>query len=265
MFPDAGGDVVPRLAEAVRSAVRRCLGDSSEAAVAFSGGLDSSLLALLVHGEGRGLSLYTVGLPRARDLAQASKAASLLGLEESLLRIVVDEGEVLEAAGRLRGLFPDATDVEVAFALPLFLVCRRASQRLVLTGDGADELFGGYHRYLSMGPSVLEAALAADLQRLLSTTLPRHRLVARSLGHELGAPYTDDGVVALARAIPAGVNVAGGERKLALRTVAALLGLPAELCSAPKRAAQYGSGVARALERRRPAAERTGGGRPQSP
>ncbi|MEM2976797.1 MAG: asparagine synthase-related protein [Thermoplasmata archaeon] len=237
------------LAEALSRAVERGQAGVSGGVLAFSGGLDSSLLALLMARQGRAPELCTVGLKGARDLAAAERAASLLGLEGRTVALVVEEGDVLEAVRRLRSLLPSATMMELAFTIPLFIVCARTRERVIFTGDGADELFGGYHRYLRMRPGELESALRADLERLIGNGIQRHRAIARSFGRELVTPYLDDEVVELARRIPPSEKVAGGERKLVLREAARLLGLPEELRGAPKRAAQYGSGVMKVLEK----------------
>ncbi|MGQ9582387.1 MAG: asparagine synthase C-terminal domain-containing protein [Thermoplasmatota archaeon] len=248
---DSGETAEKRLAELLRGSLERSLAGVREAATAFSGGLDSSILAHIASRVGSGQTLYTAGLRGARDIAASRRAASLLGLEGRHIVLEVSEGEVLEAARALRALHPDSSLAELAIATPLFIVCSRAKEEAVVTGDGADELFGGYHRYLSVGGERLEAMLRADLDRLLEGGIERHRTVARSLGKSLLTPYLDEGVIGLARGLPAQEKVALGERKLVLRRAARALGLPEELCTQPKRAAQYGSGAMKALLRLR--------------
>ncbi len=239
---------VRRLAELIKGSIERSLIGTRGAAIAFSGGLDSSLLAHIASRGSSRHALYTVGLSGARDIAASRRAASLLGLESRHVVLEVSEGDVLKAAGALRALHQGMSRVEVAFTTPLYIVCSRASEGVVVTGDGADELFGGYHRYLHMSGPELEAALKGDLERLLERGIHRHRRVAGELGKELRTPYLDAEVVRFASGLGAGEKVSGGKRKIALRRAARALGLPEELCELPKRAAQYGSGVMRALD-----------------
>ncbi|MBM4249409.1 MAG: hypothetical protein FJ149_08265 [Euryarchaeota archaeon] len=231
-----------RLAPVLAAAVERSVPDTG-AAMAFSGGVDSGLVAMLAARKARPLTLYCVGLPGAPDLPAARRAAEALGLSGRLAVVEAGPEEVLEAAKKIWRLLPDATLLEVSFLVPALLVSGRAAERDVLTGDGADELFGGYHRYASMWPGELPAALERDVDELLSCGLARHRAVAGSAGKRLRTPYLDPEVVSLARSIPPGLKVLRGERKAVLRRAAALLGLPRSLCSAQKRAAQYGTGV----------------------
>jgi asparagine synthase (glutamine-hydrolysing) len=249
----AGGGAAPvigemdgwagRLAQGIAWAVRRSLEGAGGAALSFSGGVDSALIAHLAARSDVPVRLYTVGLPGAPDLGASERSAAALGLAGRHSVIVLRAEEALEAAGRVRALLPGATLLEVSFLAPSFLVFERAGERRALTGDGADELFGGYHRYLSMAPAALATSLEKDARELLSGGFERNRRLAAAAGKEVSAPYLDPEVAALARAIPPHLKVAAGERKVVLRRAAALLGLPPELCALPKRAAQYGTGI----------------------
>jgi len=238
-----------RLASCLQDSVGRSLAGADEAAVAFSGGLDSSVVALLVSRRLERTTMYTVGLSGAKDLLMSKLGAEVLGLRERLVRLEVGENEVLAAANAILGLLPDCRPVEVAFLIPSYLVLVHARERTVFTGDGADELFGGYHRYLAMEPPRLAASLEADTRRLLGTGIQRNRMLARSAGKELATPFLDDSVVELGLSIPPEHKVAGGQRKLVLRRAAELLGVPGDVSNLPKAAAQYSSSVMKVLRK----------------
>jgi asparagine synthase (glutamine-hydrolysing) len=220
---------------------------TGSAAVAFSGGIDSSLVAHLAARRVESLTLCTVGMPGARDIAASRTAAGALGLSDRHIIVELEESEVLEAARSIRGLVGGASILEVSFLAPSYLVFCRAREKCVLTGDGADELFGGYHRYLGMDPQKLALSLENDARALVSRGICKNRLLAESLGKQLRTPYLDPELVELAAAIPANLKVRAAERKAVLREAAAALGLPPELCALPKRAAQYGSGIMKVL------------------
>jgi asparagine synthase (glutamine-hydrolysing) len=240
-----------RLSAELEGALGRALEGTDEAGIAFSGGVDSSLVALLAGRRGTELRLYTAGLHGARDLEASERAAAALGLGERLVVLELSEDEALEAAARVVSVLQGATLLEVSFLAPAFIVFERARERRILTGDGADELFGGYHRYLSMEPDRLAASLEKDARELASGGFERNRRLAASAGRAIAAPYLDPRVIGLAQNIPARLKVHGGQRKAVLRRAAAILGLPPELCAMPKRAAQYGSGIHALLTKKR--------------
>jgi asparagine synthase (glutamine-hydrolysing) len=242
-------DPAGRLARLLQVAVKRALSGLPGAAVAFSGGLDSAVMALLVSRELEGTTLYTVGLPGARDLLASKDTAEALGLRSHHVRLELGENEVLEAAAAVLEQLPSCNPVELSFLLPSYHVFLHAREEAVVTGDGADELFGGYHRYLGMGAGPLEAALEADTRRLLESGIQRNQLLARRAGKRLLTPYLDDAVVRLAGAIPPEQKVGQGHRKLVLMKAAGLLGVPSDVRSMPKTAAQYGTAISRLLQR----------------
>jgi asparagine synthase (glutamine-hydrolysing) len=144
--PFAGGfdDAVDRLEELLTASVKRRLRADVPVAVFLSGGVDSSVLAALIARQIPDFRSFTIGFKAGRfDESPAAEAiARHLGLDHAALP--VDEDEALAAVAEL----PQVLDAPLGdpAALPLWLLSRLASRhvRVVLSGDGADELFGGY-------------------------------------------------------------------------------------------------------------------------
>ena len=145
-------------------------------------------------------------------------------------------------------VIPDKDPVNASIAATLFFVCRWAGDqgvKRILAGQGADELFAGYSRYLHT------ATLAEDMERdflALPRQLSRDQAVAGLFGAYFSLPYMDCRVVRAARAIPAEMLIVDGVRKRPLREVAACH-LPESIAWQEKKAMQYGSGVMREIER----------------
>jgi len=168
-FEDAGKEVRKLLEESVRL---RLIADVP-VGIFLSGGIDSSAIAAIAHQQGIKLSSFTLGFEEAAfdERDQAAELAKRFGFEhyafiakpEDLLAIADDVINQYDAP------FADSS------ALNTWILARETQKHVkaVLTGDGGDELFGGYRRY-----GYFEKAL-----RLKKTGLARSAyLVARSIG-----------------------------------------------------------------------------------
>lgn len=252
-LPDPAPVAADRTAvEEVQTAIDSAVGsvDQSGLAVAFSGGIDSAILAARLD-----CPLYTVGFPDSPDIRAARAAAELLDRE---LRVVTLAHEDLEAA-----LEPvvDATGrtnaMDIQIVLPLFVLAQRVHadgfDRLAL-GQGADELFGGYAK-VARAPDDprVEAETIRGARREMIETLPtqleRDVLALKHAGVEPVVPLLADRVVRSALSLPGELLVTDrGERKWALR-LAARAWLPDRVAFREKKAVQYGSFTARELDR----------------
>jgi len=239
--------------ERVRTAVKRSVDavDGTGLAVAFSGGVDSTAIAART-----GAPLYVAGFEDSHDLTAARSAAAAIDREDDLRVVDVTHEaieravvEVVAATGRT-----NAMDVQIA--VPLYLVAERVAadgyDRLAL-GQGADELFGGYAKVAKApeDPRV-EAETVRGARRETVLGLPdqleRDLRTLRAAGVEPVAPLLHDRVVRSALELPGELLVAGDERKVAFRRAVASW-VPASVADRDKKALQYGSLVARELDR----------------
>jgi asparagine synthase (glutamine-hydrolysing) len=134
----------PRLA----AAVRRHLMSDVPLGVFLSGGIDSSAIAALAAQQSStALQTFAVGFadPRANELAYARQVAESIGSRHHDL--VVTPGQFFEQLPRL--IWHEDEPIAFPSSVPLYFLARLARQhvKVVLTGEGADELFLGYNRY----------------------------------------------------------------------------------------------------------------------
>jgi len=158
------------------AAVKARLVSDVPVGVFLSGGIDSALVAASVAASGAQLKTFTVGFDGAgayyEERPLAAKVARHLGAEHTEIGVAgTHVGDALD--GVFLGLDEPFAD---SSAVPTFLIAQatRREVSVVLTGDGADEMFGGYRRYSSelyLGlwhrlPQALRRTLAGLLRRL---------------------------------------------------------------------------------------------------
>jgi asparagine synthase (glutamine-hydrolysing) len=153
-------DVEDELERLLTVAVRQRLRADVDVGLFLSGGIDSSLIAALAARESpRPLNVFTVAFDDdAFDESEpAARVAAQVGARHEVLRLTTDARDMLpQIAAAYDEPFGDPS------AVPTFAVARAAAARLkvVLNGEGADELFGGYRRQLAIWKLAGVAALA---------------------------------------------------------------------------------------------------------
>ncbi|MCS6854253.1 MAG: asparagine synthase (glutamine-hydrolyzing), partial [Elioraea sp.] len=185
-------EVEERLAALLADAVRRQRVADVPLGAFLSGGVDSSTVVALMGADGPRPKTFTIGFADAalNEAPFAEAVARHLGTDHTSL--TVTEREALEVVPRL----PDLYDEPFAdpSAVPTAVVCRlaRTQATVALSGDGGDELFSGYRRYV-VGLEVWRRVqgIPHPLRRLAGTLLARLPLrLADAIGRGLpgGAP-----------------------------------------------------------------------------
>ncbi|MDD2884485.1 MAG: asparagine synthase (glutamine-hydrolyzing) [Dechloromonas sp.] len=119
--------------------------------IQLSGGVDSSLVAVLAkEQQGKALDAYTVVFPDAADRdfdesAGARQVAQYCGFRHH--ELPVNNASISEAFADVVWLFDGMLDIPNA--IPIYLLAKAAKKdvSVLLTGEGADELFGGYNKF----------------------------------------------------------------------------------------------------------------------
>ena len=152
---------------AIDSAVARQLVSDVPVGIFLSGGIDSSSIAAAAAASGRRLASFSVGFDYERgvnELPKARRVAQAFGLDHHELR--VNGGALDEVLMRLVAAhdepFADAANI------PLYLLAQAVSGeiKVVLQGDGGDEMFAGYRRYAILRHAGLWRVWSRALARL---------------------------------------------------------------------------------------------------
>jgi asparagine synthase (glutamine-hydrolysing) len=195
-------DWIPETRRRLEESVEMHLMSDVPLGVLLSGGLDSSAIAALAQrAVSRPLETFAVGYSEAKfsELSYARQTASALGANHRETVIGIDD--FFGALGKL--IWHEDEPMAWPSSVPLYFVSKLAAQhvKVVLTGEGSDELFAGYERYRWLGlnerwadryetvPAGIRRAvrewiaisplLGAGLRRKL-----RHTVLGRDLGFE---------------------------------------------------------------------------------
>ncbi len=230
------------VAAALASAIDEAASSAGPLTILYSGGLDSSVIAWCLRP--RRPTLCTVGVAGSADLLAARSGAARLGLQHVARN--VDRTMVKHTLDRWAGELTGLREPHLSVAVSLALAIEAAPAGRLVCGQGADELFLGYAHFRGLSPAAAAERAAADWSRLIDHDWPRTQRIANALGHELRSPYFDPGLREAVRACRSPLlETPPALAKPVLRGTARLLGVPEELLARPKKAMQYGSGIAR--------------------
>jgi asparagine synthase (glutamine-hydrolysing) len=236
---------------------RKRVSDLDSVAVAFSGGVDSSVVAVLAQHVGLEVQLLSVGLENQPEVMFTQQAAEALELPIHIQTYTTIELE--KTLQEVLWLTEEPDIVNACIAVPFFWLAETASKfgyPVLLAGQGADELFGGYQRYLTeyakLGAEAVEQTMFYDVENAYAANFQRDNQVCAYHGIELRLPFIDPHVVDFVMRLPLRHKINSTEdklRKRILRRTAQNLDIPSFLADKPKKAVQYTTGVTKALQR----------------
>jgi asparagine synthase (glutamine-hydrolysing) len=245
------------LQEMLEQSVRRRVSGAKDVAVAFSGGLDSSVVAFLAKKCPVNVQLIHVSLENQPETEEAKRAADALNLP--LQVYLFREAAVEKVLSKVVCLIEEPDPVKASIGVPFYWAAEKTAEagfKVLLAGQGADELFGGYQRYvdeyLLQGEEKVRKTMFNDVVRLSESNLERDMKICSFHDVELRLPFGSYQIAEFALALPIELKIerrADTLRKLVLRKVAENMGLPASITEKPKKAVQYSTGVNNALKK----------------
>ena len=222
-----------QLRQALERAVHRHLMTDVPYGVLLSGGLDSSLVAAItarfaarrIEDDDRSeawwprLHTFAIGLEGSPDVAAAQQVADMLGTAHHAFQFTVQEG--LDALGDVIYHIESYDVTTVRASTPMYLLARRIRAmgiKMVLSGEGSDELFGGY-LYFHMAPDDREFhdELVRKLDALHLYDCARANKAMAAWGVEARVPFLDrEFIDAAMRTAPAAKRPGAGRIEKAI-------------------------------------------------
>lgn len=222
---------------------------------AFSGGVDSSAIAVVALEHDEKTLLFSFGLPGSRDVPASKSIAAAMGgaknlviIEKSIEQATADFEKCESELGSFgKGL------MQAELGLCVYEICQEAAKmgvKSMLFGSGAEELFAGYSRHYDkyeQGEDMIEV-LKTELLALPKKDLELTSRICAHFGIEAVFPLIDEDVIALAFGCsPEEKMYTRQHKKPQLREAAKRLGVPQEAVRRPKIAMQYGTGMHKML------------------
>ncbi len=192
----------------IQAVKKRLLADKEIHVGSFcSGGLDSSLVAAIAAEEIPHLHTFAVGMrDESGELSDDLKAARIAAehIEATHHELIFTEDEYYEALPTIIGELESYDPSLVRCAVPCYFTCKLAADyvTVVLTGEGADELFAGYHYMKHFPLEKLNQEARRCIGNLHNINLQRADRMGMLFSLELRVPFLDVAMVDLAMKIP---------------------------------------------------------------
>jgi asparagine synthase (glutamine-hydrolysing) len=254
--PEPPDEALAATNEILVASVRRQMMGDVPVGVFLSGGLDSAIVAAIAarhlarHGER--LQTFAVGTEGSADLLAARVVARHLGSDHR--ERVYDSREAARALPAVVRAIEHFDPRLVRSAVPNFLLAEMTAEhvKVVLTGEGADELFAGYEYLRGFADATsLQEELMRTVHGLHNLNLQRCDRVTMAHGLEARVPFLDRQVIAFAFGLPMAWKLsAPGELEKRLLRRAFAGWLPDEILWREKAEFGDGSGAKDVLTRR---------------
>ncbi|MCX6695532.1 MAG: asparagine synthase-related protein [Candidatus Altiarchaeota archaeon] len=240
--------------------------------VIFSAGVDSTLIATLAsrHCDA---TAYIIGIGESQDIEYARKIEDKVDFRIKFIELSMEDVE--KDLPRLVRTVGAPSPLKVGVGVPMHYTSKQAKAdglKVMLCGQGGDELFGGYWRYIELmvkeGKDAVVKMIERDIENADEDNLDRDRAVNKANGVELRLPYLGKDFMDYVEKIPFELKIkelSVGEkpeyscvdelserrfiRKFILRKLAEKEGVPKAVLDRGKKAAQYGSGSDKILEK----------------
>ncbi|MBD3354454.1 hypothetical protein GF361_00535 [Candidatus Woesearchaeota archaeon] len=215
--------------------------------IAFSGGVDSSLISFICKKKKADFICYAVGIENSTDIEAAKKAAKQLKIPLKYKIFTLEEAEnIIKKVIKLLNT-TDIVKVGVgAVDYAVYILAKEDNIEKFYTGLGSEEIFAGYERHIDA--KNINKECWKGLKAMWERDLKRDLVIAEKLNIKYLTPFLDDEVIKAAMAIPGSKKI-NNYKKIPLRKLAEKLGLPKQIAWRKKQAAQYGSKFDRAILR----------------
>jgi len=241
-----------QLLDEMQNAVKETVSDK-KVGVAFSGGVDSTLLAKLVKDMGHDIHLLTIGFQDSHDINFAKEVNQLLNLPHSISEIAPEKFK--EISQKINQTIKSDNLSWNENSIAFYYVAELAQKnglKTVVTANGIDELFCGYNSYRE----AIEAG-EDEVVKMMNDKLKNEKemmvainAVTAEFDVTMIQPFLLPNFIEYAKKIPVSEKIHGPDdmkRKHSIRELAMDYGVPEVAAQKQKKALQYGSQIHKSL------------------
>ena len=221
--------------------------------IAYSGGVDSTLISKICFDMDYDITLLTIGFPESHDILFAKQVNEFLKYSHHVLEI--DSETFPTVSSKINQTIQTENLSWNENSIAFYYVSKLAqslSLDTVITANGIDELFCGYNAYreaFSEGESKINQVMNEKLENELKM-MKAVNLVASEFGVRILQPLLHSKFIDYAKTIPISEKIHDTEdlyRKHIIRKLASQINVPKISCTKRKKALQYGSKIHKAL------------------
>ncbi|MGQ0638642.1 MAG: asparagine synthase C-terminal domain-containing protein [Nitrososphaerota archaeon] len=221
--------------------------------IAFSGGVDSSLLAKICNDLGYEITLLTIGFEDSHDIKHSKEIAKMFGYNHKIGKI--SPKTFLEISKKITKTIKTDNLSWNENCIAFYHVAKLAKRygiTNVLTANGIDELFCGYNAYreaIKQGKNSVMKLMESKLENEINM-MKAVNTIASEFGVQIIQPFLSTEFINFSKKIPVEEKIHGPDdliRKHIIRDLALKIGIPQEISYKRKKAMQYGSLIHKTL------------------
>lgn len=241
-----------KLLSEIQNAIRETISDK-KIGVAFSGGVDSTLVSKICNDLGFDITLLTIGFPNSHDILFAKDVNKHLNYKHEILEI--DQDFFDEIASKISKKIKTDNLSWNENCIAFYHIAKLAQSlgiTTVVTANGIDELFCGYNAYreaIEVGEESVLQLMDTKLENELKMMKAVNE-VTSELSVKIIQPLLDEQFIKVAKTIPISEKISGKYdliRKHIIRKLASEIGVPDISVKKRKKALQYGTLIHKAL------------------
>jgi asparagine synthase (glutamine-hydrolysing) len=239
-----------KLRDILYSTVNDSIKNEDKVVIAFSGGVDSTLLSKICNDLKKKVCLVTIGFPHSHDLLFSKTISSLLSDSQNHLIYEINDTDFTTSLKHVKSKISCNSLSHIENCIAFFYLSKIIKDNdlggFFLTANGLDELFCGYNRYRFHFDNGSDSIIKLMEEKLINEFDLMNEIsqVIGDSGIKSIQPFLTDNFIAFAKTIPIEYKIKGANdflRKHIIREIALDIGVPKESAMYPKKALQYGS------------------------